>query len=176
MTKSQVAGCGWAACLLTGVAGLALAAEPLNIKPGQWEMSTTTAMSGAMMPPELLARMPPEQRERLEATLKQHAVGAGAHPNTTKTCVTKEDLQRGSVHADKDQDPKNCQNRVVQQTATHMATHFHCTGERARDGEMKMEAVSPEQLKGAIQVTTPHGKVNLTLTGRWLGATCAEKD
>lgn len=162
-----------APCMLGAVAGLALAAEPLNIKPGQWEMSTTTQMSGMMMPPDILARMPPEQRARMEATMKQHGVGAGAHPNTTKTCVTKEDLLRGSVRAEKEQD-KNCQYRVVTQTATHMETHFHCAGEPPRDGEMKMEAVSPEQFKGAIQVTTPQGKVNIALNGRWLGAACGK--
>jgi hypothetical protein len=173
MSKSPVSGFAAAICLLAGVAGLAWAAEPLNIKPGQWEMSTTTQMSGAMMPPDILARMPPEQRARIEATLKQHGVGAGAHPNTTKTCVTKEDLLRGSVRAEKEQD-KSCQYRVVTQTATHMETHFHCTGDSVRDGEMKMEAVSPEELKGAIQVTTPNGKVNVMLNGHWLGAACSK--
>jgi len=173
MSKSTLFRSAAAACLLTGAVGLACAAEPLNIKPGLWEMSTTTQMSGAMMPPDLLARMPPEQRARIEATLKQHGVGAGAHPNTTKTCVTKEDLLRGSVHAEKEQD-KSCQYRVGTQTATHMETHFHCAGNPPRDGEMKMEAVSPEEFKGAIQMTTPNGKVNVTLNGHWLGAACGK--
>jgi hypothetical protein len=172
MTRFQIARRGWAACLLIGVAGAALGAEALNIKPGLWDMSTTTAVSGSMMPPELLAQMPPEQRARLEAAMKQRGAGGG-QAHSTKSCVTKEDLQRGSVKADKDEDHKNCEYRVVTQTATHMETHFHCTGEGARDGEMKMEAVSPEQFKGAIQVTTPNGKVNVQLAGHWLGASCA---
>lgn len=175
MSKSPVTGIAAAACLLSGMAGLAWAAEPLNIKPGLWEMSTTTQMSGAMMPPDILARMPPEQRARMEAMLKQRGVGPGAKPNINKTCVTREDLLRGSVRAEREQD-KNCQYRVVTQTATHMETHFHCTGDPARDGEMKMEAVSPDEFKGAIQVSTPNGKVNVMLHGHWLGACSKEKD
>jgi surface antigen len=180
MSKSPMTGSAAAACLLSvmvgtvGMIGTARAAEPLNIKPGQWEMSTVTGMNGAMMPTEMLARMSPEQRARIEATLKAHGVGPGAHPNTTKTCVTREDLLRGSVRAEKEQD-KNCQYRVLSQTSTRMETHFHCSGDPVRDGEMKFEAVTPENLQGAIQVTTPQGKVNITLTGRWLGAACNSK-
>jgi hypothetical protein len=171
MTKPQAVRYGWVLCLLPLAAGAALGAESLKVKPGLWEMSTTTAVNGSMIPPAMLARMPPEQRARLEASMKDH--GAGGHANTTKSCVTKEDLLRGSVRADKGEDHKNCQYRAVTQTASHMETHFHCTGEGARDGEIKIEAVSPEQLKGAIQVTTPNGKVNVQLAGRWLGSSCA---
>jgi len=158
-------------CLLGLAAGEVLGAEPLNIKPGLWEMTTSTALSGSMMPPALLAQMPPEQRARIEAALKQQ--GAGGHAGSSQTCVTKEDLLRGSVPTDKAADQKNCKYRVVTQTNTRMETHFQCTGEGARDGEMKLEAVSPEQLKGAIQVTTVRGKVTVQLDGHWLGASCA---
>jgi hypothetical protein len=157
--------------LLTVAAGAATGAEPLNIKPGLWQMSTTTALSGSMLPPALLAQMPPEQRARIEANLKQQ--GAGGHAGSSKSCITKEDLERGSVHTDKAEDQKDCKYRVVSQTATHMETHFQCTGEGARDGEMRFDAVSPEQIKGAVQVTTAHGKVTVQLDGHWLGASCA---
>lgn len=150
----------------------ASAAEPLNVKPGLWEMSTTAATSGSMIPPALLAQMSAEQRARIEAAMKQRAAG-GSRTTSSKTCITKEDLLRGSINADKDEDQKNCQYRVVTQTATRMETHFHCAGEGARDGEMKMEAVSPEQLKGAIQVATSEGKVTVQMAGRWLGSSCA---
>jgi Protein of unknown function (DUF3617) len=162
---------------LAALASLAVtAAEPLNVKPGLWEMSTTTATGGSMIPPALLAQMSPEQRAQIETVMKQHGAGGG-HALSTKSCLTKEDLLRGSVRTDQDEDHKDCSYRVVTQTATHMETHFQCTGEGAREGEMKFEAVSPEQIKGAIQVSTPNGKVTVQLAGRWLGASCAgEKD
>jgi hypothetical protein len=150
----------------------ASAAEPLNVKLGLWEMSTTAATSGSMIPPALLAQMSAEQRARIETAMKQRAAG-GSHTSSSKTCLTKEDLLRGSINADNDEDQKDCQHRIVTQTATRMETHFHCGGEGAREGEMRMEAVSPVQLRGAIQVTTPEGKVTVQLAGRWLGSSCA---
>ncbi len=153
----------------------ASAAEPLNVKPGLWEMSTTTADAGAMIPPALLAQMSPEQRARIEAATKQQSAG-GSHTHSSKSCVTKEDLNRGKFEAGKDEDAKNCQYRIVTQTATHMQSSFQCTGDEARSGEMKFEALSPEQIKGAIQVATPNGKVTVELTGHWLAASCAGAD
>ena len=153
----------------------ATAAEPLNVKLGLWEMSTTAATSGSMIPPVLLAQMSAEQRSRIEAAMKQHSAGGG-HTKNSKSCVTKEDLNRGKFEAGKNEDPKNCQYRVVMQTATRMESHFQCTGDAARSGEMKVEALSPEQIKGAIQVSTPNGKVTVELAGHWLAASCAGAD
>ena len=165
-----------AALSAVALASLAVsAAESLNVKPGLWEMSTTAASGAAMIPPALLAQMSPEQRARIEAATKQQSAG-GSHTSSSKSCVTKEDLNRGKFESDKDEDHKNCQYRVVTQTATHMQSSFQCTGDAARSGEMKVEALSPEQIKGAIQVTTPNGKVTVELTGHWLAASCAGAD
>jgi hypothetical protein len=128
-------------------------------------------MSGSMIPPALLAQMPPEQRAKLEVALKQQS--GSAHAHSTRSCITKEDLQRGSVHADKDDDHEHCKYQVVTQTANSMETHFQCTGEGAREGQMKVEAISPEQIKADLQVATPNGKVSMQITGHWLGASCA---
>lgn len=153
----------------------ASAGEPLNVKLGLWEMSTTAATSGSMIPPALLAQMSAEQRARIEAAMKQRAAG-GSHTTSNKTCVTKEDLNRGKFEAGKGEDPKNCQYRVVTQTATRMESHFQCTGDAARSGEMKFEALSPEQIKGAIQVATPDGKMTMEFSGHWLATSCAGAD
>ena len=153
----------------------ASAGEPLNVKLGRWEMNTTVATSGSMIPPALLAQMPAEQRARIEAAMKQRAAG-GSHTTSNKTCVTKEDLNRGKFEAGKGEDPKNCQYRVVTQTATRMESHFQCTGDAARSGEMKFEALSPERIKGAIQVSTPDGKMTMEFSGHWLAASCAGAD
>ena len=43
---------------------------PLNIKEGLWEMTVTHSMTGMpAIPPETLAKMPPEQRARIEAAM-----------------------------------------------------------------------------------------------------------
>jgi hypothetical protein len=179
MSKHALVCAGWLACLPCAAAALAAAAAPLNIKPGLWEMSTTVATSGSMMPPAMLAQMSPAQRARIEAATKQRSAGgggggaAGGAGGSTKACLSKEDLARGSIRVERDEDHKNCQYRVVSQTATYMETHFQCKGQGARNGELKLEAQSPEQLKGAIQVQSAKGKTTMQIAGRWLGSSCA---
>ncbi len=66
---------------------------PLNVKEGLWEITVTHSMSGmpAMpsIPPDALAKMPPEQRARIEAMMK-----GGASTDVHKDCITKEKLEK----------------------------------------------------------------------------------
>ena len=57
-------------CAVGGVAAQSL--EPLHIKTGLWEVSIK--MNGTIpIPPEALAKMPPEQRAKIEERLKSRA-------------------------------------------------------------------------------------------------------
>ena len=47
-----------AALFASSIAG----AEPLNARPGAWEMTVTASGTGNVIPPEALAKMPPERR------------------------------------------------------------------------------------------------------------------
>ncbi|MGA2360569.1 MAG: hypothetical protein ABSF66_16325 [Terriglobales bacterium] len=66
---------------------------PLNVKEGLWEMTVTHSMSGmpAMpdIPPDVLAKMPPEQRARMEAMMK-----GGPSTDVRKECITKEKIEK----------------------------------------------------------------------------------
>ncbi len=44
-------------------------ADSLDVKPGAWDMSITTLTSGSLIPPNLLAKMPPEQRAKFEQSM-----------------------------------------------------------------------------------------------------------
>ena len=57
------------------VAGVILwAAEPLNVKLGQWETTTTMQLSGMpAIPPEALAQMTPQQRQMIEDRMREVA-------------------------------------------------------------------------------------------------------
>ncbi len=64
--------------------------QPLNVKLGLWEVTSTTNVSG--MPPipdDVLARMTPEQRARMEAAMKARS-GEGPKTTVRKECITKE--------------------------------------------------------------------------------------
>src|SRR5258708_40299104 len=72
--------------------------KPFDRKPGLWETTSTTEMSGMpgmpagmpQIPPEQLAKMTPQQRAQVEAMLKSRMGAAGGAPqsNTSKVCLT----------------------------------------------------------------------------------------
>src|SRR5581483_11215497 len=65
---------------------------PFNVKTGLWETTSTLPMS-----PELLAKLTPEQRARVEAALKGEANNGKPTTRTYKSCLTKEQLDRGTA-------------------------------------------------------------------------------
>ncbi|MCC8997567.1 MAG: hypothetical protein LM517_11110, partial [Nitrosomonas sp.] len=46
-------------------------AGTLNVKPGAWEIIRTTNRSGSVIPPSVLAKMPPEKRLQYEKQTNQ---------------------------------------------------------------------------------------------------------
>src|SRR5690348_14518665 len=72
--------------------------QPMNVKPGLWETTTTITVAGEMpIPAEVLNRLTPEQRARMEARMKANSSGH-TNTNTHKSCVTKEDLENQRLH------------------------------------------------------------------------------
>ncbi len=163
-----------AAGLLVSLA--VLAAEPLNVKTGQWEITFTTQTHG--MPPipeEALAKMPPEQREKL---LAMFAGRDGAAPKEHKSleCVTKEDLAK-PFHPSEDE---NCQTTVLKSTSAMQDISVACKGEHPSTGRMHVEASSPESMKGSIDIALAGGKdamqIKTQMSGRWVGPACKKDD
>ena len=70
------------------------AADPLNVKTGQWETTVVTKISGQVLPKEMLDKMTPEQRTKLEQAMAARS-GGMAKPHVSKNCVTKEELEKG---------------------------------------------------------------------------------
>jgi hypothetical protein len=154
---------------------LAYAGPPavgLDVKPGLWEITTTTALQGSMIPPAQLERMSPEQRARIAAMMAKRAA-AGPKSFVRKSCVTAQELQRGAFRAGDDQDDANCKHAVVRQTATAQEMTMVCTGDSAHSANMRIEAVDRDHIKGVISVRSEGGKSAMQLAGRWLGASCA---
>jgi hypothetical protein len=163
-----------AAGLITSL--VVLAAEPLNVKTGQWEITTLIQSHG--MPPipeEALAKMPPEQREKL---LAMFASRNGAPPKEHKSteCVTKEDLAK-PFHPSEDE---KCETTVVKSTGTTQDISVVCKGDHPSTGRMHIEASSPEAMKGTIDIALAGGKdamqIKTQLSGRWIGPTCKKND
>src|SRR5579862_2888392 len=78
---------------------------PLNVKTGEWEVTTSTESSGQLpIPEEMLNKLTPEQRARMEAAMKARGAG-GPRTSVRKNCVKKEDLDKAFGN---DEEHKSC--------------------------------------------------------------------
>jgi len=160
--------------LLAGAAWAADAPPTLNVRPGMWEGTTTYETSGAPpIPPEILAKMTPEQKAMLEARMKQ-----GPKTSVHKHCVTKEDLNKGLSFGD---DHGSCQRTVVSGSSTKQEIRMECNNAGVKgSGTIRIEAADPEHLNFSLQMTSGDGthamKINATGTSKWLSAACTSDE
>jgi len=149
---------------------------PLNVKEGLWEMTVTHSMTGMpsmpAIPPDALAKMPPEQRARLEAMMK-----GGASTDVHKECITKEKLEKQMAFSD---DRKECTRTVLNSTSSKLEMKIHCErGQQgSTDGTLLVEAIGSDSVKGKMEaVTNASGKtmnMNFTFSSRYLGPACGD--
>lgn len=149
--------------------------QPLNIKPGRWETTMTTTTKGEMpLPADALSKMTPEQRAQIEATMKANS-GEKTRTYTYKSCVTKEDLEKGMAFG-QDED-KKCTHTVLTSTDSRIEVRVACTQEgMSLGGTLHVEALSPVSVKGASQMSGSGGgntmNVKSSFTSKWIGAVC----
>lgn len=147
--------------------------QPLNVKPGLWESTTTYTRSGEMpLTPEMLEHMSPEQRARLEERLKANS-GTTTHTITDKNCVTQDDIRNAEFGVDK----KQCTQTITASSSTTAKGNLSCEFEGARlNGSIEVNAPDPEHVKGTTHMVTTGGghsmKVDGTFTSKWLGSRC----
>jgi len=149
---------------------------PLDVKLGQWESSMTMETSGLPpIPPELLDRLPPEQRAKMEERLKANA-SKGPRTTTHKSCLKKEDLDKALSFGN---DQKNCTRNIVTSNRSKQEIRMECTaGGGKQSGTIRVEAVNSENVKGSTEMTMSGAgrtmNMNSTFSAKWLGPTCSE--
>jgi hypothetical protein len=158
--------------LVSGVllASTAFAADGLNVKTGQWETTYTTKVSGQVIPNEMLDKMTPEQRAKLEQAM---AARSGSQPkaHVSKNCVTKEDLAKGAF----DPPDSSCKSTVIERSSTHEEVSVECTRNGVtQKGHMTVDAISNERIKGKMEMLAGEGKVLAEFDGKWLSASCPD--
>ena len=148
---------------------------PLNVKTGEWESTLTTATAGQLpIPQEMLDKLTPEQRAKMEAAMKARN-GQGA-TNTHKSCLKKEDLDKPFGT---DEQRKSCKQTFVTSSASHQEIHMECElGGGKQSGTLKLEAVDSSNVKGSMQMVASNGgrtmTVNTSFSSKWLGPVCTE--
>ncbi len=148
--------------------------QPLNVKPGLWESTRTIKSAGEMpIPAELLNRLTPEQRARMEERMKANSA---AHSNTTtkKDCLTKEDLEKDRM---KLAETKECTTTVLNSTSTSVKAKLVCDMEGMHaTGSLELVAADPEHVSGSSHSTINGNghtmNVEGTWSSKWLGSSC----
>jgi hypothetical protein len=152
---------------------------PLKVKLGLWENTVTHSMTGMpAMPaisPDTLAKMPPEQRARIEAMMKQSGMG-GPATNVSKYCITQEKIDKQTAF---DVTQQVCTRTVVSSTSSRLEMKLHCEQKQATtDGTVVVEVTSSESTKGtAHMVTNAAGRnmnMDVTFSSKYLGPDCGD--
>jgi hypothetical protein len=144
---------------------------PLNVQSGLWETTSVTERSG--MPPipaEALAKMPPEQRARIEAQLK-------STPQTTtkQSCFTPEEVAKGFGWNNTD---KSCRQTIVTSSGSKQEIKWECDGPQKGSGSMKIEAPDSSHVNSLINITMGANGHEMTMkitnTAKWLSNSCGD--
>lgn len=169
-------------------AGLVRAADPtpLNLKVGEWEYSVTMKMEGMpqmssqmpqmpQIPPDQLAKLPPEQRARIEAAMKNAGNLAGGKPTVSKHCVKKEDLTNFNPSGM----ARSCKTTVIGSSGSKFEAKVECNDpDNKTTSTIVAEALGAESMKFSMVTSgTDDGHpMNMTIngTGKWIGAACSD--
>ena len=174
--------------------------QPLNLKLGLWETTSTREMTGQMPIPqeareamakmrEELAKMPPEQRAKIEAMLNANASkiekmaktnGTEAQkPTVRRTCVKKQDLDNlfkpGEI-------AESCTRTFLFSSSSRQEMRLQCAEQKGmkQTASVRIEAVNPETVKGSMQMSTTDGtqtmSMNSSFSAKWIGPACESKE
>ncbi len=147
--------------------------QPFDIKPGLWNMTSTTEMSG-MPPIPNIDSMSPEQRARVEAAMK----GMAAKPNTytNKSCITREGIEKAITRASSS---NGCSPKLTSITSSKAVLHVDCTqprGEMKSNGDLTIERKDSEHITGGgtIKVTGSGRSMDMkwSMTGAFVSSDC----
>ncbi|HUA18352.1 MAG TPA: DUF3617 family protein [Bryobacteraceae bacterium] len=170
--------CVFGVALLAASAWGADTFHPLDVKTGLWETTVQSQMSGMpAIPPDMLNRLTPEQRAKIEAAMKARAA-QGPHTNTSRHCLTRDKMNQP---LDLTNQPKECTHKVLTSNSSRQEVQFECTiGGGKQTGTLRVEAVDSENIKGNMQIQMANGErtssTATSFTSKWLQAACTEKD
>ena len=129
------------------VAGLGLAASSaglaagvsFDVKPGLWDIETSGAASGTpQIPPEMLAKLKPDQRAIAEAMLLA-IIAQASMPHSMRFCVTPEQVRQG---LDLDRiGGKGCRRTVQSSSPTGLDMRVDCAGHDRMSGNVHLRVV-----------------------------------
>lgn len=150
---------------------------PLNVKEGLWEVTVVHSMTGmptssmANIPPDVLAKMTPQQRAQVE-----NMMGGKPTTDVRKECVTKEKLAKNAAFSNT---RGECTRTVVSSSGRKVEAKFHCEEKQSvSDGNFVMEALDSDNVKGTMHMAATGSGHNMTMdmtiTSKYLGQDCGD--
>jgi len=147
-----------------------------NVKLGLWEITSAGKASGPPpIPDEVLARLPPDRRAQVLASVQ----GAAGKPIALRQCVTAEKVSQG---LQVDRARADCQRKVVSSSASEMSVHQECSEPSGGKVSFDMHfAWASDHVTGTVHMVMTHGAQTMstdrTIEGHWVSADCgAVKD
>jgi hypothetical protein len=146
-------------------------ADSFNMKAGAWELTYNSTTSGNPFPPEMLEKMPPERRAKVEEAMKARS----GQPKTRvhKGCITQKDLDQNKFIKGEGEGETDCTVKVLTKSATKLVMERSCPAHEA-NYKISIDAKTPETVVGTIDGSIRSGQMHTDLKGQWLGESCDE--
>jgi Protein of unknown function (DUF3617) len=144
---------------------------PLDVKTGLWETTSTTNVAGQLpVSPDQMANLTPEQRAKIEQAIK----GMSGKPITSKSCLTKEKLDKGFAFNER----KECTHNLLTSNSHNVEVQMTCNEKEGQKVNVlvKAQALSSTNVKGTTHMTMEGGGHTMTsdgtFTSKWLSSDC----
>src|SRR5262249_7119943 len=108
------------------------------------------------VPPEVLAKMTPEQRTQMMA-----AMGAASQPTVIRSYITQKTLKR-DLNFNRIERP-NCTQTITNSTSRQVDVKMQCTGEHPMNGSFHMEAADRQTMSGKLDMVVTNGANTMTM-------------
>ena len=154
------------AVLILTALPLAAQAETLDIKTGAWELWEHTAIEGVPIAKEELDTMTPDERNK--AIVAMRARANDGERIRSVSCLTQETLDSSDLMGNV---APNCTRKVAAQTTRYLEIKENCTVPPSST-IIRVEASSQEGYEAGSTRTVGNGKIQIQVTGRWMGPTC----
>ena len=148
--------------------------QPLNVKAGLWEVTTTGASSkDVVLPAALLEKLSSEQRARIEERIKASRSDT-AKTTIKKRCLTREQLRRGMLFRP---DGESCTWTLLTSTSSKVEMRGDCVDQGFKtEARLLIEELSPDEAEGSLQFST-NGENTIpattsTFKAKWIGPRC----
>ena len=133
-----------------------------------------SVITGTLIPPDVLAKIPPERRAKLEQAM-QARIGQ-PKIRTSKSRITQRDLdQNRLIKEESEGEEPQCTTKVLSKSSSRLVIERACLAPHASTSQMTVEATTPETVVASIdRAIEGSGKIHVDIKGHWLGTSCDE--